>query len=506
MSNLLFARTCAKGRTGRSMQTLYLRGIDTVKTPRLFISYSWSSPQHEQWVVDLATELVASGIDVVLDKWDLREGHDAIAFMEKMVTDPSISKVALVCDEVYATKADGRAGGVGTETQIISAEVYAKQDQGKFVAVITEKDADGKPFLPTYYRSRIYIDFCESERYVENFERLVRWVFDKPSFKKPELGPPPSFITDTSAPALGTTPLAKRAVDGLRGDKAYARGAVDEYLSTFAEQLERFRLIACEGEFDDRVAKSIEEFLPARNEFLQVLTTLAQYAETNSYSSRLHRFYESLIPYLDRPPHISQWNELDFDNFRFVVHELFLYGIAALLRGEHFGITDYLLGQPYYVPGNSDYGKNATVTFTALQEHVESLDIRNRRLKKNRASLRADLLEQRSHASGVAFRHVMQADLVCFLRGDMMGVDVWHRWWPDTLVYAERHHGPFEIFARASSKAYLPSVLKVIGAADLAALKVQLESYAKDKNFPRWSYHSFSPTTLTGIEQLGIRP
>jgi hypothetical protein len=37
--------------------------------------------------------------------------------MEKMVTDPEISKVLIVSDKMYAEKADGRAGGVGTETQ-----------------------------------------------------------------------------------------------------------------------------------------------------------------------------------------------------------------------------------------------------------------------------------------------------------------------------------------------------------------------------------------------------
>ena len=146
--------------------------------PRLFISYSWSTSEHEQWVIDLATELVNSGVDVVLDKWDLREGHDSIAFMEKMVTDPSISKVILVCDQVYASKADGRSGGVGTETQIISAEVYAKQSQDKFVAVIAEKNDAGKPYLPTYYNSRIYVDLSESDRYAENFEKLLRWIFE----------------------------------------------------------------------------------------------------------------------------------------------------------------------------------------------------------------------------------------------------------------------------------------------------------------------------------------
>ena len=77
-----------------------------MKNPKLFISYSWSNTTHEQWVIDLANELTESGIHVILDKWDLKEGHDSVAFMEKMVTDPEISKVAIVCDEVYASKAD----------------------------------------------------------------------------------------------------------------------------------------------------------------------------------------------------------------------------------------------------------------------------------------------------------------------------------------------------------------------------------------------------------------
>lgn len=162
--------------------------------PKLFMSYSWSSPTHEQWVIDLATELRESGIDVILDKWDLKEGHDAISFMEQMVTNPEIKKVAIVSDQTYAAKADGRAGGVGTETQIISKEVYDNQSQEKFVAVVSEKDDQGKPFLPTYYKSRIYIDLSEPDKYSENFERLLRWVFDKPLYQKPALGEKPTFL------------------------------------------------------------------------------------------------------------------------------------------------------------------------------------------------------------------------------------------------------------------------------------------------------------------------
>ncbi|MGH2509030.1 MAG: toll/interleukin-1 receptor domain-containing protein [Ktedonobacteraceae bacterium] len=66
-----------------------------MSAPKLFISYSWSNAQHEQWVVELATNIRESGIDVILDKWDLKEGHDAYAFMEQMVSDSAIEKSRL---------------------------------------------------------------------------------------------------------------------------------------------------------------------------------------------------------------------------------------------------------------------------------------------------------------------------------------------------------------------------------------------------------------------------
>lgn len=474
--------------------------------PKLFISYSWSTPEHEQWVVELATELASSGVDVVLDKWALREGHDSIAFMEQMVTDPSITKVILVCDQIYATKADGRAAGVGTETQIISAEVYAKQSQDKFVAVIAEKNESGKPFLPTYYKSRIYVDLSESDRYAENFEKLLRWVFDKPLYVKPELGKPPSFIVDSDTPLLGTSSLAKRVIEGAKSDKPYTRGAFDEYLSVYSENLERFRITGNDGELDDRIVKSIEDFTPSRNEFIQVFTALLQYSDVADHVLRLHRFFEALIPYLSRPPHINQWSETDFDNFKFVVHELYLYTLALLLRAEHIDAATQLLSQIYYVPENSEYGKSATVNYTVFRAYMKSLNIRNQRLNLNRLSLRADLLEQRSKASGVPFRHVMQADFVCFLRADLTHAHAHDHWWPETLLYANRQYGSFELFARSTSKAYLSRTLKLLGASNLFAIKAKLDEYAAGRRaVPRWQDESFSPSVLLGYDQLGTR-
>lgn len=170
-----------------------------MSNPKLFISYSWSNHDHEQLVLQIATELTQSGVDVILDKWELKEGHDAYAFMEKMVTNPEINKVAIISDRTYAEKADERSGGVGTETQIISREVYEQQEQDKFVVVVTERDENGKAHLPTYYKSRIYIDLSEPDRYADNFEKLLRWIYNKPLYVKPEVGKKPSFLEENEA-------------------------------------------------------------------------------------------------------------------------------------------------------------------------------------------------------------------------------------------------------------------------------------------------------------------
>ncbi len=53
--------------------------------PIVFISYSHESDQHLEWVLRLATDLRARGIDAILDQWDLSPGQDAVAFMEQSI-------------------------------------------------------------------------------------------------------------------------------------------------------------------------------------------------------------------------------------------------------------------------------------------------------------------------------------------------------------------------------------------------------------------------------------
>ena len=285
------------------------------RPPKAFISYSWSSQAHQKWVLDLATQLRENGVDVTIDKWDLKEGHDAIKFMEQMVTDPEIKKVIIVLDRTYAEKADGRKGGVGTETQIISPEIYAKADQDKFVGVASETGDDGKPFLPAFYKARIYIDLSQSDIYATNFEQLLRWIYDKPAHPKPPLGKRPQFL-DENAIHLPTWSRANRAINLLKSVSSQAGAAIDEYFSVFAESLEAFRMPVDEFEpqrFDEPIVQSIDSFLPYRDEFISVVSALARYSSVND-DKPLRSFFEKLIPYMFRPKSVMQYSEWYWDN------------------------------------------------------------------------------------------------------------------------------------------------------------------------------------------------
>ncbi|MDD5081438.1 MAG: TIR domain-containing protein [Candidatus Omnitrophica bacterium] len=480
--------------------------IANQRNPKLFISYSWSSQEHEQWVLQLATELRESGVDVIFDKWDLKEGHDADVFMEKMVIDQEVEKVMLVCDRVYAEKADKRKGGVGTEGQIISKKIYEQVDQSKFVAVISEKDDMGKPYLPIYYSSRIYIDFSSYELYSENFERLLRWIFDRPLHVKPKLGKMPEFLNESGHISLGTSVSFKRAVDAIRNNRGHAKGALNEYLQTFSEGIEQFRIIEKDAKFDDQVIENIERFIPHRNELIEIFILLAQYRDIESVSVQIHHFFEDLIKYFYPLKENVSYSGCDFDNFKFIIQELFLYSIAVFLKHECFESVNYLLSNSYYVAKKPGDGHAAMYNYSVFRNYLESLKYRNTRLGLRRLSLHSDLLKERCKGTSITLDQLMQADFVLFLRDAVNRVlfNLAMTWWPETLLYkALRSQEPFEIFLRAESIKYFDRMKCILGITAKGELEPVVKAF-KSGNLliPKWQFEQIDPVEILNYEKL----
>ena len=51
----------------------------------VFVSYSWDSDAHIEWVLRLAARMRQDGVAVILDKWHLRLGDDRLLFMERSI-------------------------------------------------------------------------------------------------------------------------------------------------------------------------------------------------------------------------------------------------------------------------------------------------------------------------------------------------------------------------------------------------------------------------------------
>jgi hypothetical protein len=138
---------------------------------------------------------------------------------------------------------------------------------------------------------------------------------------------------------------------------------------------------------------------------------------------------------------------------------------------------------------------------------MKSLRYRDQRLNLRRLSVRADLLNQRISGTGLEFWHLMQADFVLFMRSEIEQKGIFSMWWPETLLYVERFHGAFEIFARAKSKAYFDKVKCMLSIENPKDLEDLLEAYSSgERKLPRWEFDSFHPVYLLGYENLGTLP
>jgi TIR domain len=200
------------------------KGITATK---VFVSYAQSVGRTE-WIRQICERLRHDAVDLVADIYELPHGADIHAFMERSVNDPTITRVLMFCDKLYCEKANGRLGGVGKETQIISSEVYNRVDETKFLAIFCELSDDASPLLPTYLKSRLGIDFSSPEKVDENWETLIRDLFGKPLYQKPALGQPPAYITAPQQPSIGGKQIPLMAASGEPefGQRANAISAI----------------------------------------------------------------------------------------------------------------------------------------------------------------------------------------------------------------------------------------------------------------------------------------
>jgi hypothetical protein len=166
--------------------------------PKVFVSYSHDSEVHKNWVLNLATRLVANGVDILLDQWDLTLGSDLPRFIESGLTDAD--RVLAICTNRYVEKADAGTGGVGYEKMILTAQLMQDVTADRIIPIIRANAL--QQAVPIFLSSRLYIDFRDDLAYESKYAELLRDIHGQGVKPRPPLGANPFLAVTTP-----TTPL-----------------------------------------------------------------------------------------------------------------------------------------------------------------------------------------------------------------------------------------------------------------------------------------------------------
>jgi hypothetical protein len=138
---------------------------------RIFISYSWDSEEHKQWVQKLADDLGELVPDLYVDYDQRGMDHrvDRNQYMESGIFESDA--VLAVVTKNYTAKANGRQGGVGRETAMAAERHWTESNAKSRTRILAIKREAGAE-MPHYLKATLYFDFTASESYSIELDRL----------------------------------------------------------------------------------------------------------------------------------------------------------------------------------------------------------------------------------------------------------------------------------------------------------------------------------------------
>ena len=476
---------------------------NNTEKPKVFISYAWGTDEYQNRVLSFATELMNDGIDVVLDKWDLSEGNDTYAFMEKCATDKSITKVLMLLDPIYAEKADGRMGGVGTETQIISSEVYGKIEQDRFIPVVFARNEDDNVCKPTYLKSLLHFDLSKEESYDIEYQRLVKRLYGVEIYAKPQLGNKPEWVDSPKVTAPKTiTKYDKLKQNGLPVVK---KDLFSNYLNAIKDLFLRYGVDDASNSLDyGEYIKLYDGMKEIRNDFLVLL----------QYYVYVVDGVMLIGEFLEEVQNIAKENnDLPSEVKQVFVHELFVYVIAYLVKKKDYKSAGYLLGKTYFDNRNNE-AMNYSFFYSASNHTNLDNSICKRDGKKYYSGTAAHWIETLAE-SVCAKSDLVLADLLCY-NYSFLGANYryYWKWFPISYIYG----GNFNytdalrpIATHMQSREFLSNFILLFGYDTIDEFVKKYKEAENDKDLREYRYPScFDPAPalvyLIKSDKLGIVP
>jgi len=452
---------------------------EEIKTPKVFASYSWKPDKDKEFVKEICDRLKKeAGIEVILDRYELKPGQDKYVFMETMVNDPTVDKVLVFSNKIYAEKANKREGGVGAESTMISNEVYANAKQEKFIPICLGKNENAEPFFPTFMQALIHIDFSEEDLIEDEFEKLVRFIYNKPLDVPPKLGTPPKYLLDTDIPKDSTRHKVERFKRAVEEGKTNVTILIEDYLDSFCEILSQMKVEddTSDNPLDEKVYNMVVATKHLRNEFLDFYGTLIK-LPMDLYIDMLHRHIEQWSDFtaLEETYYNEEKTKRCSQHYKFLFKELFMYMIAMASKKEKFDLIASLVNELYLVKNSTNEREHRNFSF--LHKKIEIFDInRNKRLNTNKKSLATMILIERMDYKSVNFTDLQDTDRLLYCLALLSEPRSF--WFPYLTIW---DYKKITIMKKAESKKYFDKVKVIFNVDSLEELKERINAIGQSK-------------------------
>lgn len=465
-----------------------------IDNPKVFISYAWGDKEYQEKVLAFASQLVSDGIDVVFDKWDLAEGNDTYAFMEKCANDESITNVLMLLDPVYAQKANEHTGGVGTETQIISPKVYQEVTQDKFIPIVFARNDKNEVCKPTYLQGRLHFDLSITEGYDETYQRLVKTLYGVEVYEKPELGKKPEWVEKKTVVAVRIM-NEYESIHRTQNERE-RKGLFKVYLESIRNEITQ---VISQSEpmnlETDGVIAEYESFSTIRDRYLGLL----------KYTLYVNEPEKEIASFLEKTYQIINGNTTYRGSLgKTFLHELFLYTIAYFYKNEEYKATGYILGKSYF-DSKTFYRDDGVKSYEIFYSGTEELFDRAMKSRDNKNYLSGEAAYWIEHLdSGFCTKEIfVLADLICYnysiYSKDYRG---W-KWFPLTYIYDNHYSSCIrELSQKLISCEFVLEVLPLFGWTSIDDFKgkiLAVEEERKKGMFKKYRFNeSFEDAAIIG--------
>lgn len=489
-----------------------------IENPKVFLSYAWTDDDFRNRIIELATRLRGDGINALLDVWDLPDGGDKYAYMEKAVTDADIKKVLIICNKTYKEKADKRNGGVGQETTIIAPALFDdKSVEPKFLPILFEPCEDSSEIVPASLASKIYIDLSDQLNFENSYERLIRTIYGKPEFVKPVLGQAPDFVDGTdNQSSLSSLVAIRNRLNSIKSNtqQGKIKSIYFRYRDALIEIMSNFKIsIPYEDSKGSIVAPIILEkwnqLLPLRNEYCNFLTVVME----NDFANDID--FAGLFEQISNLFSVGKSegkNVVFTEHYQNFLWELIIATVVYCSYYQNFKIIDSLVRHTYFL---TPYADNLTIMEAKdisdlhinqeiLQSYFKNQALEVRKETTYKFTYTSELILKREFSPILSKTSILWADITLYWLTSLQDSKK-YPWFPITYIYNKDYSSYVKRF---KSKSFCKSQLSLFGVNTIEDFKKLLEEHPLNR---RIGYRDAMATANDifsdlKIEEIGLLP